>query len=298
MGKVGKSASDLAKGAAGFGLLGAVPLVWGFAKLLGGKRTDPEPTSLDKIHEWAKKNWKNIADARQRELNRLLDMMDKDPLQGLRYAIPLSGFEGRRGQSSPGWKLGKRNLTLGGNSQGGHAVDGWDIDYQTQLALERKYRQAALNETAAGNHDRAAYIYGELLGDWGTAAKSLSEAGRHREATAIYLNKLNNPHLAAAALEKSGLLDQAAEQYLNGQNFVKAGDLYLQMEQESRARQCYSDAIAASKDPIVTSRLYFEKLSDSDSALLVLEQQWRTGKNTQKYLGRTLFTPQGNGGRV
>lgn len=284
LGKVGQAGKDLAKGAAGLGLLGVVPLAWGVGKLMGGKRTDDNPTSLDKLHDWAKKNWNNIADARQKELNRLLDMMDKNPLEGLRYAIPLSGFEGRRGEATPGWKLGRRNLSLGANSNGGYAVDGWDIDYNTQLTLERKYRQAARNETAAGNHDRAAYIYGELLGDWNAAAKSLTDAGRHREATAIYLNKLNNPSLAARALENSGLLDQAAEQYLKASNFEKAGDIYRKLEQENRARKCFSDAIAANKDPLTKSRLYFEKLQDSESAIQVLEEQWRSGKNTQRHL--------------
>ncbi|WP_411844684.1 hypothetical protein AAFN60_11685 [Roseibacillus persicicus] len=278
LGQLGKVGGDLAKGAAALGLLGLIPVAGLFGKALGGKGGANGPTPLDKMQEWAEKNWKNISDARQKELNRLLEMMDKNPNEALRYAIPLSGFEGRRGKSNPGWKLTPHSLSLGGQ-QGGHAVDGWDIGYQHRLALERKYREAAANETAAGNHERAAYIHGELLGDWASAARSLTAAGMHRQATAIYLNKLKNPHLAAKALEEIGLLDQAAEQYLQARNFEKAGDLFSQLEDSTRARRCYQKAIEESRDPIVKSRLYLQKLDEPEAAIRELKECWRRGHN-------------------
>ena len=274
---LGGGLTTILGGAAGLGVLGLSPF-FKIPKMWGTRPPEAGPDVLDRLQDWAKKNWKNVSDARQKELNRLLDMLDKDTLEGLRHAIPLSGFEGRRGQAAPGWKLGRRDLSLGGQ-QGGYAVDGWDIDYQTRLALERKYRDAALRETEAGRHERAAFIYGNLLGDWAKAARSFTEAGKHREATSIYLNKLNNPSLAAEALEQSGLLDQAVELYLKCENFEKAGDLLKKIKQDEQANLAYERAVAKSTDPKDSARLLFEKLERPDAALKVLTEAWQASRS-------------------
>jgi len=147
-------------GAAG---LGALPIL-GISKvrdmLPEGNRT--EKNTLDKMEDWAKKNFQNITDARQRELNKLMELMEKNPEEGLKYALPLSGHEERRGNAPAGWQLGQRQLTLGSN-RGGGAADGWDMDYQTQITLQNQYRKSAREAEEKKKYDRAAYIYGEAI---------------------------------------------------------------------------------------------------------------------------------------
>ncbi len=76
----------------------------------------------------------------------------KDPLEALRHAIPLTGAEARRGKAaSPGWRLGSRSPDFAYQNQaGGGPVDVWEIQSAMRLELERRYREAAAREAAAG----------------------------------------------------------------------------------------------------------------------------------------------------
>lgn len=267
----------------GLGLAGlAAGPILGLGKILSmmpGTSGSSSPSSFDKLEAWAKRHWKEIMDARQRELNRLMDMMEKNPDEGLRYALPLGGHEARRGKAPPGWTLGSRSLRLGGN-QGGSPVDGWDLDYQTQLKLEEQYRKAAASALADENYERAAYIYGELLNDWSSAAQALIKGGRLREAVSIFLHKLSDKNRAAQALEEAGLHLQAAEMYLElGQN-EKAGDLYQVLGQSKRARDLWSRAAGNEKNPLERARILDEKLEDRQAAISVLDEAWRSNSHS------------------
>lgn len=275
LGKIGKGLG------LGLGALAAGPIL-GLGKLLNFLPNGPasnSPTPFDKLEAWAQKHWKDISSARQRELNRLMEMMEKDPEQGLRYALPLSGHEARRGKAPPGWKLGQRSLRLG-NSQGGGAVDGWDLDHETQLKLEQQYRKAAAAAEADGNHERAAYIYGELLNDWASAAHSLIKAGKLREAVSIFLHKLSDKPRAAQALEDAGLHLQAAEIHLELGNHEKAGDLYQHLGQENRARELWQKALDEEKNPLEQARISEEKLGSRAAAITILNKAWRSNQHS------------------
>lgn len=277
LGKIGKIGKGLGLG---LGALAAGPIL-GLGKLLNFLPNGPAsntPTPFEKLEAWAQKHWKDISSARQRELNRLIEMMAKDPEQGLRYALPLGGHEARRGKAASGWKLGQRSLRLG-NSQGGGAVDGWDLDHETQLKLEQQYRKAAAAAEADGNHERAAYIYGELLNDWASAAHSLIKAGKLREAVSIFLNKLSDMRRAAQALEEAGFHLQAAEWYFNLQDFEKVGDLYQHLGQENRAREFWNKALDEEKNPLEKARISEEKLGSRIDAIAILDKAWRSNQH-------------------
>ena len=183
----------------------------------------------------------------------------------------------------PAGLLGMNNLRLG-STQGGGAIDGWDLDYQTQLRLEQQYRKAASDAEANNNHERAAYIYGELLNDWAAAANALIKAGRHRDAVAIFLHKLSDKNRAARALEEAGLTLQAAELYLELKKFEKAGDLFLELHQEERARDLWQDAVEQASDPLEKSRILHTKIGSLPAAIEVLDVSWRKGTQTKACL--------------
>lgn len=279
--KIKPSSSPLSKLGKGLGLglggLAAGPIL-GLGKIINMLPDGPGSTGatpFDKLEQWAAKNWKHITSARQRELDKLMELMDKNPDLGLRYALPLGGHEGRRGKATPGWTLGQRSLQLG-STHGGSAIDGWDMDHETQLRLEKQYRKAASDAEAKGDHQKASYIYGELLNDWAAAANALIKAGRHRDAVGIYLHKLNDKNRAATALEEAGLNLQAAELYLDTKQYEKAGDLFSKIDQPDQARNLWRQAVEHSQDPLEKARLFNEKLAERQSAIAILDEAWRS----------------------
>ncbi|WP_367873505.1 hypothetical protein [Luteolibacter sp. Populi] len=234
------------------------------------------PPDRNRLREWAEKNWQHLMDKRSREIERLMRLMEDNPDEGLRRALPLTGLEQSRGKATPSWNLGQRSTDFRLGSGGG-AIDGWDIGNEARLKLERQYREAALRETALGRHERAAYIYGNLLGDWAAAAKALMEAGRHRDAVSIYIHKLNNRHGAARALEEASLLLQAAAMYAELKQYEKAGDLHAKLGNDTMAREMWQAEVAAQGSALVKARILATKLKEPAAALEILEAVWRAG---------------------
>ncbi|MDB6070416.1 MAG: hypothetical protein JWL81_1587 [Verrucomicrobiales bacterium] len=243
----------------GLGMLGS----------LGGRK------AADAIRDWARPDAANLKNRRHRELNKLLDRFEKDTLDALRHAIPLTGADARRGQpASPGWKLGARNPDLRPFSQGGGVVDVWNIPGDIRLKLEKQYREAAAREAAAGHWGRAAYIFGELLGDWSRAAEMLEKAGRPRDAARIYLERLRSGLRAAQCLAEAGLLAEAAALYEEAGQHEKAGDLFADMGRKDAAREQWEKALRFMTDPLQQAVLLEKKLLDPDRALAVLWKAW------------------------
>lgn len=241
--------------------------------------------SLDSLKKWAEKNWQHLVDSRSREIDRLISLMEKDPDAGLRYALPLAGIEQSRGVAAPSWKLGQRGTRFSHGSGGG-PIDGWDLEYEARLRLEKQYREAAQREIALGRFDRAAYIYGNLLGDWNSAARTLADCGRHQDAVSIYLHKLHNRDAAARSLEEAGLLLQAAGIYAECKRFEKAGDLHSKLGNDIKARELWQAEVDAQRDPLEKARILAEKLSDNEAALAILDSTWRSGNQSQQALAK------------
>ncbi|MES2709500.1 MAG: hypothetical protein V4726_23085 [Verrucomicrobiota bacterium] len=238
--------------------------------------------AAEKLTQWSRRQMQDLKDRRSRELNKLLDQFEKNPLDALRHAIPLTGAESRRGNAAePGWKLGARNPDLTTFSHGGGVVDVWSISSDTRLKLERKYRDAAAKEAAAGHFGRAAYIYGELLGDWARAAEMLEKAGRPREAARIYMERLRSGTRAAQCLEKAGLLAEAAALYREAHQYEKAGDLLAALGQTEEARSLWETALKNLSNPLDQARLLETKLNDPGRALLTLQRAWPGGGQAQ-----------------
>ena len=227
------------------------------------------------LSKWSDRMMEEVRDRRKKELNRLLDSFDKNVLDALRHAIPLAGAGSRRGSApTPGWKLGARNMNVNVGRHGSGPVDQWDIENEMRLKLERKYREAAAQEAAAGNYGRAAYIYGELLGDWNKAAEMLAKGGRPRDAARIYLERLHAGRRAAECLEQAGLLAEAAAMYREQGMHEKAGDLLAVLGQREAAREQWQLALLPMTNPVLQAELLAGKLEDPDRAIFVLDRGW------------------------
>ena len=218
----------------------------------------------------------NLEERRKRELARLLRLLDKEPDQGLRFALPIAG-KPHRGLAPPSDKLGRRDTNFDLQRLGGGPADFWDIHPEQRNQLVARYRQLADREVALGRHRRAAYIYAELLGDVVAAATALSAGGHWREAATLYREKLLRPWEAARCLERGGLWAEAVVLYEELQAFEKAGDLYARLEQAEDAAAQYRKAVTrhrAGGDFVAAARLLDDKLKLPSEAARELAAGW------------------------
>lgn len=240
------------------------------------------PTWANQLGEWANRKLSQISSgleaARLKELHRLQNLLNTNPDEGLRHAIPLRSL-GTRGRAPPGSRLTPHNVnfSLGGLGGGGRAADTWDVPPDVLQALRQRYREAANRELRLGRYRRAAYIFAELLGDFAAAASALEQGRHYREAAVLYRDHLKQPRKAAECLEHGGLLTEAVALYEELQMFEKAGDLYAQLEQPDEAARCYRaqvSALLARAHTLAAAQLLETKLRAPDEALTALTAAW------------------------
>ena len=265
--------------------------------------TASQPTWVNKLGDWADKQLANIAAglsaARNKQLARLMHMLENDPDKGLRFALPLGGGA-HRGLAPPGSQLLERNVDFRlGNLGGGGVANYWSVPGDYLLRLTTLYRELANREIRLGRHRRAAYIFAELLGDFDAAANALS-AGKHwREAAVIYRKRLNRPLDAAKCLEQGGLWTEAIALYQELEYHEKAGDLFRELDQHEEAEAEYRKETLKHqnrRDFLSAARLLDGKLECPDEALEVLSLGWPVSAQAGQCL-RQLFQIQGRLGR-
>jgi tetratricopeptide (TPR) repeat protein len=261
------------------GKLGGAP---GAGADTGAAGTGAPPGWMQSLHDWSSKHLAAlrpaIEEARNREMARLMRMLESNPDEGLRYAPPLAG-QGGRGVAPPGFRLLRRGMldfNLGSLFSSAPA-DAWDARWDVHQKLMARYRELATRELQLGRHRRAAYIFAQLLGDLHAAAGALRKGRFHREAAALYRDKLKDCGSAAACLEEGGLLTEAIELYESMREFEKVGDLRRKLGDDEGAELAYREAvraILAAGDVLRAARLLESKLSAHDEAIELLEPAW------------------------
>lgn len=243
---------------------------------------------LERVREWAAATQQRISDsvgaARDREMTRLLEMLQKNPDEGLRYAIPLAG-DPSRGVATPGTQLTARDVNYRYGGSGSGPADYWEIAEQNRRALIARYRDLANREIALGRHRRAAYIFAELLGDHAAAAQTLTDGRHYREAALIYEERLKNPRQAAKCLEQGGLLHEAIEIYRELGEHETVGDLYRRLEQQELADAAYEQAISQlskAGNYLSIAELCQTKLGNLERALDTLEAGWQESSHQRQ----------------
>lgn len=243
------------------------------------------PTWINHLENWAQKNLssltRDLERQRHRELQRLLEMLEKNPEEGLRHAIPLAG-QGNRGLAPPSAQLGRRSLDFNWQRLGGgQAADFWNIPYDFRQNLSRQYRENAQREVRLGRHRRAAYIYAELLGDHSAAADALRQGRFYREAALVYEKRLRQPLLAAACLAEGGFYLEAVALYEAQGKWLESAELYEKAGRPEEAKAAFRKAVEAhlaAHDRIAAARLLEHRLQATDEALAVLAAAWPGGQ--------------------
>jgi len=243
--------------------------------------------AVQKINNWVNKSLEQLQREREDEIQRLLRMMEENPMEGLKYAIPLASDYAPRGTAQPSSKLSLRdtNFNLRGLG-GGRAGDSWSID-KYYAELRTKYMRAAQDAVNKKDFKRAAYIYAHLLRDFNSAANVLQQGKMYREAAVIYKDHLKNKPAAAECLEKGGLLNDAIDLYIELDRDEKAGDLYGELGQQENSEKYYLRSIQkhiACQDYIYGAKLYKDKMKQPEPAKALLLQGWNKNIQSEKCL--------------
>ena len=244
-----------------------------------------QSTWVDRVANWADSKLTKISEKldseRNKELYRLKKLLEQNPDEGLKYALPIGGDSLHRGIAPPSNRLGSRNVDFKMSSLGGgRATDYWDVPHQIQYDLNRKYRELAEREIRLNRHRRAAYIYANLLGETSSAARALEQGNFWREAAILYRDKLSSIHDAARCFERGGYWSEAIAAYTDLNQHEKVGDIYDQLQQHEKAKSAFQEALSAkvqANDFVDASRVAQEKLNDTELALETLESGWKAG---------------------
>lgn len=259
--------------------------------LRSGTQSGPRGKWIKGIENWANRHLNQVSEQlqklRNKELHRLLSLLEKDPEAGLRHAIPMNNFP-HRGLAPPGARLGQRSPDFDPRRLGGRPADFWAIPYDLQEVLRRRYREMADREMQLGRHRRAAYIYAELLGDLVSAAHALKRGRFFREAALIYEEQLHNPLEAARCLAEGGLLLEAIERYEKHARWLEAAELYERLADHASAasavRRVVNDCVAQD-DILGAAKLVEERLRLPDEAIDLLRNAWPSSRQAAACTG-------------
>ena len=248
-------------------------LVYGISQLLsfGGSnnKSGSEAGLLQQLQQWLSQNIEELEKKRNKEINRLLNLFDKDTDEALQYAIPLNSPYLNRGSQTSSSSLSRNPLQFNLNKLGGgRVVDTWNIGDQYN-ELRNKYLKAAQHEIEKKDFRKAAYVYAHLLGDYHNAAKVLEQGKYYREAAALYKDHLKNKMAAAECLENGELYLDAIELYKDLHKDEKVGDLYTKINHTKQAAAFYEkhvDLKVKSSDFLDAARVMEEKLHQQERA--------------------------------
>jgi len=139
-------------------------------------------TWIDGVEEWADKFLGGMSEKQKRrqflDVYRLQEMLEKNPDEGLKFAMPLSNLISS-GAESANSRLSRSLVNFNLSNLGGNARPGGpSLPADLHGQLMRRYRELAEREIRLGRYRRAAYIYGNLLYDLSSAAKTpMSQGG-------------------------------------------------------------------------------------------------------------------------
>ncbi len=239
-------------------------------------RTAPRRNWINRLEDWANLVLRrNLRDERTAALDRLLDLLKRDPDAGIRYAIPIEG-DAPRGAAPPSSRLARRDadFRLSRVNRSG-PKDVWDVDARRRAALRYSYLRHAERCLADGRFREAAYVYAELLGDHRSAAQALARGGYAREAAVIFRDRLGEFAEAARCLESAGLLEEAIADHERAGNHRRVGELLVRLDRPTEARVAFRravDAALADDAPLRAAEILEVDLQAPDEALELLDR--------------------------
>ncbi len=239
-----------------------------------------EPSWFDRLFKKIESDFDNLEERNKSEVNKLLDLLDRDPNEGLKYAIPIDDG-GSRMTGGGSFSLSRRwfNFSLGnggGSGSGfGRAVDLGD----SANFLRQKYYTLARDYEAKGDFERASFIYFNLLKDYHNAAAMLEKGKMFKEAAAIHIKYNKNNKRAAFCYKEAKMYREAAEMYSSEKMHEESGDMYVFLGERDLAQNEYVNAHVAylnSNKVFEAGKFALEKMGSVDIARNDFLRGWRS----------------------
>ncbi|MFM2392357.1 MAG: hypothetical protein RLZZ546_334, partial [Bacteroidota bacterium] len=217
-------------------------------KLLAKMENDKSLLSkvVNKVDGYAKKiqtDYEELAQRNKKEMEKLIDMLNKDPKNMLKHALPLDDGTARGNDLSGSIFGSLAGLLLGGMGSMGGGGSSVLLSGDDYFTLRQQYIKMANDFVAKGNYQDAAYIYIKLLKDYRSAAQIMKEGKMYQEAASIYLKYLNDKQSAAECYVHGKMYKEAIALYIELSNFEKAAELYLLTNQFEKAEFYFKKVI-------------------------------------------------------
>ncbi|MDF1695568.1 MAG: hypothetical protein P1U56_07035 [Saprospiraceae bacterium] len=236
-------------------------------------------SGLDGLTDSMRKDMEELERRNKSQIDKLMDMLNDNPEEALKYAIPLD----EKG-TSRGGDLGEFNMTrmwdnfslFGQSTSSGLNGPGVNLaDYY--IKLRKQYRETAEKMVNEKKYEKAAFIYMKLLQDYRKAAETLEQGKLYQEAAAIYLKYVKDKVKAAECYEKGLFYKEAIELYKEEKKYEKAGDLLMKIKDRKGAFEQYTllaKDYESKYQYVKASLVYRNKMDDRLSGQKTLLRGW------------------------
>ncbi len=232
-------------------------------------------------------DFEQLSDRNKKEVDKLMDLLEKNPEDALRYAIPLDEHGYSRGERSADFKMQDRGLdfSLFGKLTGG---GGGTVDLGDEyFRLQQQYRRSAEALEEKGDYEKAAFVYLKLLKEYFNAAETLRRGRMYEKAAYVYTKYLNNEIKAAECYEQGLIYDKAIALYKKHNNLEKVGDLYAIQGKQQLANTTYQqvvDGFLNQSKYLKASLLCRNKLMDMNQTQEILLNGWKNRSDARSCL--------------
>ena len=188
------------------------------------------------------KDYRDLQKRNKKEVDKLMDLLNENPEEALRYAIPLDEKGSTRGEVKSRFKLQDRGIDLSifGKFTWDQGLGGTvGLEDDTYQKLQSQYELTAQRLKDEGDFENAAYIYLKLLKRYSMAANTLREGKYFEKAAFVYLEYVKNEQLAAECYEEGMIYIKAIDLYEKMGKLEKVGDLYMKLGNRIAANSAY-----------------------------------------------------------
>ncbi len=239
--------------------------------------------------EEARRDFEDLEERNKNQINKLIDMLEKNPDEALKYALPIDTEGTSRGGSKASFEMFQHwlDFSLFGNKNYGSGGGNVTLEDEYIHQLTTQYNKMATEFIEKKNYEKAAFVYMKLLKNNYAAANTLEAGKLYSEAAAIYLKYLNNKEKAAECYEKGNMIHEAIDLYKILKSNEKVGDLYMQINMKKEAYEHYeivAEKYKSTEQYVKAALLYKYKMNDKYSAQSLLLNGWRKNKDAYNCL--------------
>lgn len=255
----------------------------------GAISNDEKPSLLQKLFKSFTKDtrlqedFRDLEERNRKSVDKLMDLLKKDPEQGLQYAIPLDETGVTRGSSNAQLDLSKRWFDFSLQSRSGNNVGSGSAQLGDHFhELQKQYRLTAEELMKKKDYQKAAFVYMKLLKEYRTAAQTLEAGKYYQDAATIYLKHLSDKQKAAECYEKGNSTMEAINLYSELGQHEKIGDLYSLLSNRRQAIFHYEKVVesyTAKGQYVKASLIYKHKINDAQAGQSMLLEGWRQNKD-------------------